>query len=111
MYNISIYIKGKHKNGFVNIRLLNYVIYIDITDTKLRLLTTQRSVNHKMWGYTIYRIPVYRQFAVFAPIFENCEFFGKSHQWWGGANLSRIKREEVKNLNVGRSPRVQLVRK
>ena len=45
----------------------------------------------------------------FAVIFENCEFFGKSHQQHGGANLSSNLREETENFNAGQSPRVQLV--
>ena len=45
----------------------------------------------------------------FAVIFENCEFFGKSYQQHGGANLSSNLREETENFNAGQSPRVQLV--
>ena len=47
--------------------------------------------------------------CTFAVIFENCEFFGKSHQQHGGANLSSNLREETDNFNAGQSPRVHLV--
>ena len=50
---ISIYIKDKRKNGFVRVRLLNYIIDTNITHTKFKVWTRQRSVNHKMWGYII----------------------------------------------------------
>ena len=51
--SISIYIKDKRKNGFVRVRLLNYIIDTNITHTKFKVWTRRRSVNHKMWGYII----------------------------------------------------------
>ena len=81
------------KNGFVRVRLLNYVIDTDITHTKLKVWTRQRSVSHKMWGYVISfainldgkvdsvgYFEMYGSLQFCAPIFENRKFSGKSHQ-------------------------------
>ena len=72
---------------------MNYVIDTDITHTKLKVWTRRRSVNHKMWGHiTLFALnldvsvelraffEMYGSLQFSAPIFENCVFFGKSHQ-------------------------------